>query len=147
MFIPFDNALSPEDLKPYLPRVGVCDIVVGVRAERVGYSNFARFASFFYNRILLPLLFNIGVSDANWIHVYRRRHFEDGTLKIGKTKMFFLVEILIQARKNKLIIAEIPSRMERRVHGLPTCTRFSVIWVTFWDAIRFFIKSIRVSDK
>ena len=67
-------------------------------------------------------------------------NFEDGTLKIGETKIFFLVEILIQARINKLIIAEIPSRMNRRIHGLPTCTRFSVMWATFWDAIRFFIK-------
>ncbi len=140
MFIPFDNALTPEDLEPYLPRIGVCDIVVGVRAERVGYSNFAKFASFFYNRIFLPILFDLGVSDANWIQVYRRCHFEDGTLKIGKTRIFFLVEILVQARINKLIIAEIPSRMYSRVHGLPTCTRFSVMWITFWDAIRFFIK-------
>jgi hypothetical protein len=39
-----------------------------------------------------------------------------------------------------LIIAEIPSKMNHRVHGLPTCTYFSVMWATFWDAIRFFIK-------
>ena len=140
MFIPFDNALTSEDLQPYLSRVGICDIVVGTRVERVGYGNFDRFASFFYNRIMIPLLFNIGISDVNWIQVYRRCHFVNGTLTIGPSRIFFLVEILVQARKNRLIVAEIPSTMKRRLHGVPTCTRFSVMWATFWDAIRFFWK-------
>ncbi len=141
IFVPFDNPLTIDDLKSYIPRLGICDVVVGVRAERVGYNFFAKVASFLYNRIMIPLLFNIGVSDVNWIQVYRRHYFEDGTLNIGKTKIFFLVELLIQARRNNLIIAEIPSGMKRRLYGIPTCTRFSVMWATFWDAIKFFIKS------
>ncbi len=141
IFVPFDNPLTIDDLKSYIPRLGICDVVVGVRAERVGYNFFAKVASFLYNRIMIPLLFNIGVSDVNWIQVYRRHYFEDGTLNIGKTKIFFLVELLIQARRNNLIIVEIPSAMNRRLYGIPTCTRFSVMWATFWDAIKFFIKS------
>jgi hypothetical protein len=89
---------------------------------------------------MIPLLFNIGISDVNWIQAYRRHYFEDGTLNIGKTKIFFLVELLVQARRNNLIIVEIPSLMKRRLYGIPTCTRFSVMWATFWDAIKFFIK-------
>ena len=147
IFIPFDNALSIDDLQVYLPMVGICDIVVGVRMERMGYSSFARFASFFYNRILVPLLFNIGVSDVNWIQIYRRKYFEDGTLNVGNTKIFFLVEILVLAKKNRLIIAEVPSKMKRRVYGTPTCTRFSTMWATFWDAIRFFLKMCLNKDK
>ena len=53
IFIPFDNPLTPEALEPYIPRMSICDIVVGVRVERVGYSSLARFASFFYNRIII----------------------------------------------------------------------------------------------
>jgi hypothetical protein len=120
--------------------VEVCDIVVGVRTERMGYNRFERFASFFYNRILVPLLFNIGVSDVNWIQIYRRKFFEDGTLNVKNTKIFFLVEILVLAKKNRLIIAEVPSKMKRRLYRTPTCTRFSTMWETFWDAIRFFLK-------
>ena len=140
IFVPFDNPLTIYDLKPYIPSLGICDVAVGVRAERVGYSYFAKIASFLYNRIMIPLLFNIGVSDVNWIQAYRRHYFEDGTLNIGKTKIFFLVELLVQARRNNLIIVEIPSLMKRRLYGIPTCTRFSVMWATFWDAIKFFIK-------
>ena len=140
IFVPFDNPLTPEDLDTYLPRVGVCDIIVGVRAARVGYTAFARFASFFYNRIMIPLLFNVGISDVNWIQIYRRCYFEDGTLNIKNTKIFFLVEILVQAKQKKLIIAEVPSKMVKRLHGMPTCARFTTMWVTFFDAIRFFWK-------
>ena len=87
---------------------------------------------------MIPLLFNIGISDVNWIQVYRRSHFINGTLSIGDSKIFFLVEILVKAKQNKLIIAEIPSKMRRRLYGMPTCSRFSVMWRTFWDAIKFF---------
>ena len=149
IFLPFDNPLLAIDLQAYLPMVGICDIIVGVRAERIGYSRFVRFASFLYNRILIPLLFNIGISDVNWIQIYRRHYFEDGTLDIGNTKIFFLVEILIRARENNLIIVEVPSKMKMRLHGIPTSTRFSAMWDTFWDMIKFFIKmrKMKIADQ
>lgn len=49
MLVPVDSPLDPEDLQSYLPRMEVCDIVVGVRAERVGYNGIYRSASFVYN--------------------------------------------------------------------------------------------------
>ena len=140
IFVPFDNPLDKEDLAQYLPRMTVCDIVVGVRSDRIGYTKFARFASFFYNRIMVPLLFNIGVEDVNWIQVYRRRLFSEGIIKFQSSKVFFLVEILVQAKRNGLIIAEVPSKMKRRLYGTATCSRFSTMCITFLDAIRFFIK-------
>jgi dolichol-phosphate mannosyltransferase len=140
IFVPFDNPLTVGDLDGYLPRLGVCDIIVGVRVARVGYSAIAHFASFFYNRIMIPLLFNVGISDVNWIQIYRRCYFEDGTLNISNTRIFFLVEILVQAKEKQLIVAEIPSRMKKRLYGMPTCSRFSTMWVTFFDAMRFFWK-------
>jgi len=139
MFVPVDNPLDPEDLESYLPRIDVCDIVVGLRIERVGYSRFARFASFTYNRILVPLLFNIGVSDVNWIQIYRRSLFADGIIAINSKSLFWLVEILIRAKKRHLIIAEVPARMKKRTHGRATISRFPVILQTFTEMIKFFI--------
>jgi dolichol-phosphate mannosyltransferase len=140
IFLPFDNPMDLEDLKEYLPRMGTCDIIVGVRAERVGYSKPALFASFIYNRILIPLFFNIGISDVNWIQVYRRNLFSDKIIEFEDSKIFYLVEILIKARINQLIIAEVPSKMKKRLYGQATCTKFSTILVTLWDFARFFIK-------
>ncbi len=141
IFAPVDNPLTPEDLAAYLLRVDVCDIVVGNRMERVGYTRFALFCSFVYNRILIPLLFNIGVNDVNWIQVYRRGHFENGTLRYKSNRLFYLVEILIKAKQAGLIVAEVPAKMNRRVYGNPTCSKPSVMLLTLWELFRFFIKN------
>jgi len=140
VFVPADNPLSPEDMAAYLPRMGVCDIIVGVRAERVGYPHFARFASFVYNRILVPLLFNIGISDVNWIQFYKRKLFTDKLIEIEHDGIFFLVEILIKARRNRLIVAEVPASMRKRMYGKPSANRLSVMWRTGWDMVHYFWK-------
>ena len=147
IFAPFDNPLDPEDLDAYLSRMGICDIVVGVRVERVGYSLFARLASFTYNRILVPLMFNIGISDVNWIQVYRRNLFTSGILKFNlSSRIFFFAEILVRARREQLIIVEVPSKMRRRIHGKPTVIRFSIIFGILRDMLSFFWE-IRKNDK
>lgn len=104
VFVPVDNPLDTEDMKSYLPRMDVCDIVVGSRMERVGYGRIARFASFTYNRILIPLLFNIGIEDVNWISIYRRNLFVDDIITFNSRSLFWLVEILIRAKKKQLKI-------------------------------------------
>jgi len=140
IFVPADNPLLPGDMAAYLPRMGICDIIVGVRVERVGYTGFAQFASFVYNRLMIPLLFNVGLSDVNWIQIYRRDLFGPGGIEIEHDGIFFLVEILIKAKKKRMIIAEVPAKMKKRVHGKPTYSRFSVMWRTFSDMMRFFFR-------
>jgi len=146
ILVPVDNPLDREDLTSYLRRVDVCDIVVGSRAERVGYTRFAYFASFLYNRILVPLLFNIGVSDVNWIQVYRRKLFTDKTIEFKNNKIFYLVEVLVLAKRKHLIIAEVPARMRKRLYGKPTCSRPSMMVSTFLDMLQFFWQ-INVKEK
>jgi glycosyltransferase involved in cell wall biosynthesis len=138
IFIPVDSPPEFEDMQAYMPLIELCDIVVGFRIERVGYTRFARFASFTYNRIFVPLLFNIGVDDVNWIQIYRRKLFTDRIIDFDSTSLFWLVEILIRAKKKRLIIAEVPTRMKKRVFGKPTSARWSVIFQTFIDMIKFF---------
>jgi len=140
IFAPVDNPLEPEDLMAYLPRIDICDIVVGFRIERVGYSRFASFVSFTYNRILVPLLFNIGVGDVNWIQVYRRSLFTENVISFDSKSLFWLVELLVCARRKRLIVAEVPARMKKRVYGRPTCTRFTVMLRTFIEMIKYFLK-------
>jgi len=139
VFVPVDNPLDIEDMKTYLPRMDVCDIVVGSRMERVGYGRLARFASFTYNRILIPLLFNIGLEDVNWISIYRRNLFVDDVITFNSRSLFWLVEILIRAKKKQLIIAEVPARMKKRLYGRPTCTRPTIVFQTFVEMIKFFL--------
>jgi len=147
VFVPVDNPLDPDDILTYFKRMEVCDIVVGSRVERVGYTRVARFASFMYNRIMVPLLFNIGVSDVNWIQVYRRSLFTNGIISFANNKIFYLVEILVQAKKKQLIIAEVPARMRRRLYGKPTCSRPSTMFLTFLDMLKYFwLVNVRNQD-
>ena len=147
MFVPVDNPLEVDDLQAYLCRMGICDIIVGYRAERVGYTSFARFASFVYNRLLVPLLFNIGITDVNWIQAYRRQLFADGVLSYENEGLFWLVEVLVNARSQRLIIAEVPSKMKKRLHGKATCTRVSVMIATLIAMLRFFRRRLRENSQ
>lgn len=146
IFVPVDNPLEEEDVLGYIPKIDVGDIVVGCRVERVGYSKPARFASFVYNRILIPLFFNIGISDVNWIQIYRRRLFTDGIIKFRPSKVFFLVEILVQARRKRLIIAEVSARMKKRFVGKPTHSNIYVICETLFDMWKYF-RQLRKEDR
>lgn len=146
IFVPIDNPLEKEDIEAYLPRIAFCDIVVGSRIERVGYNRFARFASFMYNRIFIPVLFNIGIGDVNWIQIYRRNLFSDSVISFNSKSIFWLVEILIRAKKKRLVIAEVPAKMKKRMYGRATCTRFSVILYTFLEMLRFFF-ALRKEEK
>lgn len=146
IFVPVDSPLDPEDVEGYLSRIDVCDIVVGFRMERVGYSRFARFASFTYNRIFIPLLFNIGIEDVNWISIYRRNLFTDGIITFNSKSLFWLVEILIRAKRKHLVIAEVPAKMKKRMYGRATNTRFLVMLQTFIEMIGYFWK-IRKEEK
>jgi glycosyltransferase involved in cell wall biosynthesis len=138
MFVPVDNPLGTVDIEAYLKHMDGSDIVVGSRAERVGYTRFAYFASMIYNRILIPLLFNVGISDVNWIQVYRRRLFSEHIIDFNNERIFFLVEILVLARQQNLIITEVPAKMKRRIHGRSTCARPAMMISTLCDMLSFF---------
>lgn len=146
IFVPIDNPLDIEDLQAYLSRLDVCDIVVGVRAQRVGYGRFALLVSFVYNRIFIPLLFNIGLDDTNWISIYRRDLFTNGTVGFNSKSLFWLVEILIRAKRKRLIVVEVPSKMKQRMYGRATCTRPSSMIQAFIEMVNFFWM-IRKEDK
>ena len=138
MLVPADNPMKPEDIEPYISKMPDYDIIVGVRETRVGYPWFTRFASYCYNRIMVPVMFGVRVKDVNWIQAYRRRLFSDGLISIDYTGIFFLAQILSQARRHQLEIVEVPARMQKRVDGKPTIFRISVIWRTFKDMLHYY---------
>ena len=135
LFIPVDNPLEAEEIRAFLRAIADADIVVGARPERVGYTPFARFASFVYSRVLLRGLFSLPVSDPNWIPMYRSRIFSERGVRIRHTGIFFLPEILIQAQRKGLRIREIPLSMRARVHGQATCFRLATMAKAFRDMI------------
>ena len=140
LLLPVDNPFLPEDLTPYLDCLGKFDIIVGCRQERVGYSDGLKFLSYVYNRVLIPRLFALPVTDVNWIHAYRRKIFAEGNITIEYSGPFFFAEVLTKAHRKGLTMTEVPVHMKRRVHGRPTISRLPVILKIFRDMLTFFIK-------
>ena len=143
ILIPADNPFSPDDLAPFLKTMGQADIIAGVRDRREGYSFVLAFLSWMYNRVFIPLLFGLKLKDVNWIQAYRRKIFSEGGIRIEHSGIFFFVEILVKARRLGLVIAEVPCRMKRRVHGRPTISRLPVIIRIFRDAVVFSFRKAR----
>ena len=140
MLVPVDSPLQPSEIELYLSPISTFDVVVGVRAERVGYTFFALVCSRIYSTILVPLFFNLGIADVNWIQAYRRQIFDYGKVEIRSNSIFFFVEILVAARDLGFEITEVPSPMKRRLVGKPSSSKVSVMWQTMVDLLCFFIR-------
>lgn len=141
ILIPADNPLTEEDLRPFLEGMARGeDIVAGVREKREGYTPVLAFLSWTYNRVFIPLLFQLNLKDVNWIQAYRRRIFTEGGIEIEHPGIFFFVEVLVKARRKGFTIMEVPAKMRKRVHGRPTISRLPVIWRIFKDAVGFFLR-------
>ncbi|MFC1631054.1 glycosyltransferase family 2 protein [Candidatus Omnitrophota bacterium] len=138
--VPCDSPLEAEELARFLDKMKKCDIIVSYRRQRKGYSKYMLFNSFVYNKILIPLLFNLGLKDANWVQMYRRSIFETGLINIEYEGIFMLVEVIYKARQKDLIIGEVPADMKRRIYGTPTSVKLKVILQTFYDMMEFWLR-------
>ncbi|MBF0123058.1 MAG: glycosyltransferase family 2 protein [Candidatus Omnitrophica bacterium] len=138
ILVPCDNPWMQDDMNAFLPHMGSIDIIAGARKERTGYSPGLKFMSFVYNRILIGMLFQIPLSDVNWIQMYRRWIFVEGAITIDHPGIFFFAEVLVKARRKGYSMVEVPVTMRKRIHGRPTISRLPVIMNIFRDTIQFF---------
>ncbi len=142
ILVPCDNPLMPDDMSAFRPQMGKTDIIAGARKERTGYSPGLKFMSFVYNRILIRMLFQIPLSDVNWIQMYRRRIFSEEGITIEHPGIFFFAEVLVKAKRKGYSMVEVPVTMRKRIHGRPTISRLPVIARIFRDMVRFFFKTL-----
>ena len=129
---PVDSPLTAAQVRAYVAAAADCDIVVGRRARRVGYTWWMRLGAGVYPA-MLRALFGVPLHDFNWIHLYRRAVFERVTVEFGG--IVFLAEILIKAHDAGFRLREIPAEMQARTAGRPTVSRPRVIWRTFRNVL------------
>lgn len=124
---PADMPAEPSDLAPYAAQFGKADVIVGVRRARVGYNPVMLVNAWLYPR-LVRTLFDLRVRDVNWIHAYRREQF----LKIRLTQrgIPMLAEALVRLRDLGATFAEVDVEMKARLGGVPSASRFRVMWRT-----------------
>jgi glycosyltransferase involved in cell wall biosynthesis len=139
MLWPVDMPAEAADLAPYVRHLGRVDVIVGCRRRRVGYSLLMAWNAWLYRR-LAGWLFNLQVRDVNWIHVYRREYFR--RIVLTQRGIPMLVEALVRLRDAGASFAEVDVEMKLREGGVPSASRWSVMWrtlaglVSFWFAWR-----------
>ena len=133
---PADMPAEPADLAPYIAHFGRADVIVGVRAARVGYNPLMRFNAWLYPK-LVALLFGLRLRDVNWIHAYRRTLFNRITLTQRGIPM--LVEALVRLHDLRAGFAEVDVAMKARLGGVPSAARFRVMWRTLTGLFSFWI--------
>jgi len=137
MFIPADLAMDLADLHKYFDAAENADVVVGLRSDRRDYSAFRRLVSV-ANIALVRLLFGMRVRQFNYIHLYKRRIFED--IEIETRSVFMTAEVLIKARDLGYRLTEVEIGYVPRATGEASCGRPGVIVRAVWDLARFWVR-------
>jgi glycosyltransferase involved in cell wall biosynthesis len=134
MLWPVDMPATPDDLRPYISRLGSADVIVGCRQGRIGYNPLMLVNAWMYPR-LVRLLFGLRVRDVNWIHAYRRSIF----LRIGLTQrgIPMLAEALVRLRDAGATLVEVDVVMKPRVGGVASASRVRVMWQTLAGLVSF----------
>lgn len=137
MFIPADLAMDLDDLHKYFDAAEEADVVVGLRSDRRDYSAFRKLVSV-VNITLLRLLFGMRVRQFNYIHLYKRRIFEQITVE--SRSVFMTAEVLIKARDLGYRLTEVEIGYVPRTAGQASCGRVGVIARAVWDLARFWVR-------
>lgn len=134
MLWPADMTAEPADLAPFTNVFGQADVIVGVRASRVGYGPLMRLNSWLYPR-LVALLFGLRLRDVNWIHAYRRRRLLG--VRLTQAGIPMLAEALVRLRDQGATLREVEVVMRPRAAGIPSASRPRVMWRTLTGLLRF----------
>lgn len=131
---PADMPAEPADLAPYTSQFGRADVIVGVRAARLGYNPLMLFNSWLYPKIVATL-FGLRLRDVNWIHAYRTELFRKITLTQRGIPM--LVEALVRLRDLGGTFVEVDVVMKLRLGGVASASRLKVMWRTLTGLLAF----------
>ena len=113
------------------------DLVIGIRqGKKKVYSIGRRILSGGFN-FLAKILLHVDVKDANGVKLGRKGIF---TAPVHSKSFFAEIERLAAAYKKGYCIVDAPVIFLPRVHGIPKGAKFSNIFTTLGDFIRFLMK-------
>ena len=147
---PADMSCAPDDLRPYVNQMGKADVIVGCRRRRVGYNPLMKLNAWLYPR-LVAALFGLRLRDVNWICIYRGDMARQ--LHITQDGIPMLTEILVRLHDLGATFLEVDVDMNKRESGVPTASRFTVMWQTmtglllFWQVWRLEKRNPSIDNK
>lgn len=130
-----DQQLSFREVAGFIPLLDDCDIVVGSRSGRPGYTPMRLLASQVYIQ-MVHLLFGLKeYDDFNFLYLYRREVF-DG-MPIESDGVFLCTEVLVRALDRGVRVVKVEAECLPRKNGMSTCFKASVIEKTFGQMLSF----------
>jgi len=130
---PFDF----DDLPKLTALLDDADIVVAARTSRPGYTPF-RLLTSYVNVTLLNVLFDLKLSDYNFVQLYRREVIERARPETRSTA-FITPETMIRAHGLGYRIKEVPVPYHARETGVATSGSMKVILTSMRDMFKFAI--------
>ncbi len=136
MLWPVDMMASAEDLRSYIAKFDLADVIVGCRGQREGYNPLMLLNSWIYPR-LVALLFGLHVRDVNWIHAYRSSAFR--RIRLSQSGIPMLAEALVRLRDSGATFAEVDVTMRPRLGGVASASRLRVMVRTLAGLFSFWL--------
>jgi glycosyltransferase involved in cell wall biosynthesis len=137
--VPVDSPLTTDLFLSFRENSNKADVLVSYRKKRLGYSTLMLFNSWLYH-LIISILFGLRLKDYNWIHLYNRKIFDQGEIKIDYNGIFMLAEILIKAKQKGYTFYEFEVIQTQRLTGIATSAKPSVVFQTFMDMLVFRLK-------
>ncbi len=137
VYVPADGQFHLPEIRDFLRAMEGGDVVIGARIERSDYSTFRRLSS----RVFIALvnrLFDQDFEDVNWVHMWRRRVFDQ--VRPRSRGVFLLEEILVRARLAGFRVVEIPSLYVPRLSGRAKGSHPLTILKTILEMARFWLE-------
>ena len=132
-----DLPLDPKDYTKLMPYLEKDDIVVAARTERAGYTFYRTIISV-VNLVMLNVLFGLGLSDYNFVQLYKRQVWEKAKPTTRSTG-FFYPEVIIRAHDAGFTIREIPITYQARQKGVATAGNPRVVLSSLRDLLSFWL--------
>ena len=134
--VPADSPLTTDLWDIFSRHAYDADVMVSYRKEKVGYSLMRHINSYVFH-FLISALFNMRLRDYNWIHMYNRKIFDEGKIKIEYDGIFMLSEILIKARNAGFTFVEFEVEQTERLTGIATASKFSAVVRTLGEILHY----------
>jgi glycosyltransferase involved in cell wall biosynthesis len=130
-----DQQLKFDEVASFIPLLDDCDIVIGSRSGRPGYTRMRRLSSEVYIRLVQGLFGLHDYDDFNFLYLYRRELF-DG-MPITSDGVFLCTEILIRALDRGARVAQVSATCLPREQGVSAVYRVPVVAKTLGEMARF----------
>lgn len=137
MYVPADDQFDLTEVGAYASAARQADIVVGVRDSRSDYSWFRLLSSWAFLK-LTNTLFGFHYRDVNWVHLWRRRIFDE--IRPRSRGVPLMAEILVRAAQRGYTSVEIDSVYRPRAAGKAKGSSVRSIALAIYETFRLWFE-------